>query len=194
MPTRKATKTTKTKAEAKPRKSPFTIDEEISFGQIRTGDNKAVGVSLIRHENNRYVALSKMYLAKDGTYKSKGGIWIPFDSSNSVSNLIAKAYNNGVELGWDKPYIPPKQPEFELELETPPPAEPAEEVEEESSNTPVLPPEVSDTISQFSELIQQAQALSDKLQEQIYSAQNLQMTAEKTASNKSFIQKFLNIK
>lgn len=41
MPTRKATKTTKTKAEAKPRKSPFTIDEEISFGQIRTGDNKA---------------------------------------------------------------------------------------------------------------------------------------------------------
>ena len=66
MPTRKSTKTTKTKAEAKPRKSPFTIDEEISFGQIRTGDNKAVGVSLIRHENNRYVALSKMYLAKDG--------------------------------------------------------------------------------------------------------------------------------
>lgn len=192
MPARKAAKTTKAKAETKPKKSPFTIDEEISFGQVRTGDSKAIGISLIRHESNRYIAVSKMYLAKDGTYKSKGGIWIPFDSANSVSNLIAEAYNKGMELSWDKPYIPP-EPELEFEQEALPPT-PAAEKASESSNAPALPPEVSNAISQFGELIQQAQALSDKLQGQLDSAQKLQATAEMPVNNKSFIQKFLNIK
>lgn len=161
MPTRKVTKTAKPQA----KKPPFVIDEEISFGYIRTGDNKAVGVSLIRHENNRYVALSKMYLAKDGTYKSKGGVWIPFENANSVKNLIDEAHRKGVSLGWDEPHISPL---LKLDLEESP-------AEKDKS---------------YGELIEQAQALSDKLQEQITSLKN----AEKTASNKSFIQKFLSIK
>lgn len=191
MTVKKATKATKARAETEPKKAPFTIDEEISCGQIHTGDNKAVGISLVRHESNRYIALSKMYLAKDGTYKSKGGMWIPFDSANSVSNLITKAYNKGMEFSWDKPYIPP-EPELELEVETlPPPPSPTEEIQK-SSNPPALPPEISNAINHFSELVHEAKTLSDKLQGQIDSVKKLQ-TVE-TINNKSFLKNLLNIK
>lgn len=49
-----------------------------------------------------------MYKAKTATeYKPKNGIWIPFAEREKISKLMQHAFDEGLKLHWNEPFIEP---------------------------------------------------------------------------------------
>lgn len=156
MPTHKV-KNTKTAAIKKT--APFTIDEQLDCGEVTTGDNQAIGISLVRHEHNRYLSLSKLYVTKEGLHKNRGGMWIPFAHLEDVIGLMSNALNKGIANGWDKAYEPCN-----------------EQCDHSDTQTD------TSALADITDLIQQAQEVSMQLQKQLETAKAMQLTnAEKSS-------------
>lgn len=104
-----ATRKNPTTATTKKTTAPIVVDENIPVSQIELSNNQLMSISLLRSKSNRYIAISRMYKTKgDSDSKPGKGIWLPFDHAKTISEIIAMAYDKGLELEWDKPFVEPE--------------------------------------------------------------------------------------
>ena len=83
-------------------KSLIEIDENLDIDTRELSDTRALRVSLLRSKGNRYTAITRLYKTKNSdTWNPQRAIWIPFSSTNEVANMLARANQTGVKIGWD---------------------------------------------------------------------------------------------
>ena len=96
--------------------SPLEIQDYIDMGRVELSETQAISVSLVRNVlKQEYLAIQRTTKTKDGEWKVKGGIWLPFSEMQKIGEIIYNAYNEGLKMGgWGNTYQPtPKIYEFE---------------------------------------------------------------------------------
>ena len=96
--------------------SPLEIQDYIDMGRVELSETQAISVALVRNVlKQEYLAIQRTTKTKDGEWKVKGGIWLPFSEMQKIGDIIYNAYNEGLKMGgWGNTYQPtPKIYEFE---------------------------------------------------------------------------------
>lgn len=102
--------------EKKTSPSALEIQDSIEMGRVELSETQAISVSLIRNVlKQEYLAVQRTVKTKDGEWKVKGGIWLPFSEMEKIGDIIQNAYNEGLKMGgWGNTYKPiPRIYEFE---------------------------------------------------------------------------------
>lgn len=87
--------------------SPVKVTYYKRMGIVELSNNNAVSIALLRNAlDQKFIAIERVYKAKDGEYKVKNKLWLPFKEMGDIGDVIAHAYNEGVKAGWLNTYEP----------------------------------------------------------------------------------------